>query len=64
MVDTAGNAADGIPQTAGDVVAVAPTSLVVLREYVAVEVDPDHSVAASLTAAVPSTPLAAKPEVN
>ena len=45
-------------------VAVAPTSLVVLREYVAVEVDPDHSVAASLTAAVPSTPLAAKPEVN
>ncbi|MCU1421683.1 MAG: glycogen debranching enzyme GlgX, partial [Microbacteriaceae bacterium] len=64
VVDTAGNAADGIPQTAGDVVSVAATSLVVLREYVAVEGDPDHSVAASLTAAVPSTPLAAKPEVN
>ncbi len=64
VVDTAGNAADGEPKTAGDVVPVAATSLVVLREYMAVEVDSDHSVAASLTAAVPSSPLPPKPEVN
>ncbi|MEY2849087.1 MAG: hypothetical protein RI885_1754 [Actinomycetota bacterium] len=55
VVDTAGAGADSPPLQAGDVVPVGAKSLVVLRAYLAPEVEPDHSVAASLamTQAIP-----------
>jgi isoamylase len=58
VVDTAGQAADSGPKTAGNVIPVQAKSLVVLREYVAAEVDTDHSVAASLTVATSAAPAA------
>jgi isoamylase len=67
VVDTAGQAADSAPKTAGDVIPVHAKSLVVLREYVASEVDTDHSVAASLNVAAstaPPTPASHLPEAS
>ncbi len=67
VVDTAGNEADSAPRTAGDVISVTAKSLVILREYVAPEVEVDHSVASSLTAAAGAntpTSLPHMPEVG
>ncbi|MCU1415041.1 MAG: glgX [Microbacteriaceae bacterium] len=65
VIDTAGQAADSAPKTAGDVLPVQSKSLVVLREFVASEADTDHSVAASLNVAgssAPPTPASHLPE--
>ncbi len=67
VVDTAGNEADSAPRTAGDVIPVTAKSLVILREYVAPEVEVDHSVASSLSAAAGAntpTSLPHMPEVG
>ncbi|MET0843878.1 MAG: glycogen debranching protein GlgX [Mycetocola sp.] len=48
VVDTAGEGADSVPRPAGAQQPVAARSLVVMRAYSAPEVEPDHSVAASL----------------
>ena len=48
VVDTAGKAADRKPVRAGNQLAVEGRSLVVLRQHHDTEVEPDHSVAASL----------------
>ena len=68
VVDTAGKAADRSPVRAGTQLAVEGRSLVVLRQHHEAEVEPDHSVAASLavlagaqsttTQAVPLAPAA------
>ncbi len=50
VVDTAGERADGDPVTPGATITLDHTSLVVLREHAAEDVEPDHSVAASLAA--------------
>jgi glycogen operon protein len=50
IIDTAGHSADTNPVKAGDTLAVAAKSLVVLRAHSTPEVEPDHSVAASLAA--------------
>jgi isoamylase len=60
VIDTAGVAADTTPRSAGDIVAVESKSLVVLRAHVAVEVEADHTVAASL--ALAGTQAAARAE--
>jgi isoamylase len=57
VVDTAGANADSAPRDAGATIPIEARSLMVLRAHVPVEVDEDHSVAASLTpssVAVPS----------
>ncbi len=64
VVDTAGNEADSGPRTAGDVIAVTSKSLVILREYVAPEVDADRSVSASLITPSPAAPLTHFPEAG
>ncbi|MET3768266.1 glycogen operon protein [Marisediminicola sp. UYEF4] len=48
VVDTAGAGADSAPVKAGQVIPVAAKALVVLRAFTTPEVEPDHSVAASL----------------
>jgi glycogen operon protein len=50
VIDTAGTAADSALRRAGETLAVGSKSLVVLQAWVKPEVEPDHSVAASLTA--------------
>ena len=50
VIDTSGELADTEPRRATDVLRVVPKSLVVLRAWVAPEVEIDHSVAASLSA--------------
>ena len=65
MVDTAGAGADSAPVKANRKLAVAAKSLVVLRAFTAPEVEPDHSVAASLASlagvqAVSAAAVAAK----
>ena len=50
VIDTSGELADTEPRTARDVLPVVAKSLVVLRAWVAPEVEIDHSVAASLSA--------------
>jgi isoamylase len=50
IIDTAGHNADTEPVAAGGVLAVDAKSLVVLRAHSTPEVEPDHSVAASLAA--------------
>jgi len=65
VIDTAGNAADDIPRTAGDVIPVESKSMVVLCEHVDSPVAPDdHSISASLSATVVNAPLSSKPEVG
>jgi len=53
MIDTAGQVVDSDTQRAGGILPVAAKSLVVLRAHSIVEVEPDHSVAASLAALTP-----------
>jgi isoamylase len=48
VVDTAGEGADSVPRAAGAKQTVKARSLLVMRAYRAPEVEPDHSVAASL----------------
>ena len=48
VVDTAGAGADSKPVRAGQVIPVAAKALVVLRAFTTPEIEPDHSVAASL----------------
>jgi isoamylase len=48
VVDTAGEGADSVPRPAGAQQPVVARSLIVMRAYSAPEVEPDHSVAASL----------------
>ncbi|MFU8947804.1 glycogen debranching protein GlgX [Mycetocola zhadangensis] len=48
VVDTAGEGADSVPRPAGATQTVKARSLLVMRAYRAPEVEPDHSVAASL----------------
>ena len=50
IIDTAGHNADTEPVAAGGVLPVDAKSLVVLRAHSTPEVEPDHSVAASLAA--------------
>ncbi|GEP47002.1 glycogen debranching protein GlgX [Microbacterium saccharophilum] len=50
VIDTSGDLIDGEPRDGGHVLSLASKSLVVLRDYEAVEPDVDHSVAASLAA--------------
>jgi isoamylase len=52
VIDTGGVADDGRTYAAGDVLELQYRSVVVLREHQEVEVEPDHSVAASLAAQV------------
>ncbi|MDY0909498.1 glycogen debranching protein GlgX [Microbacterium sp. CFBP9034] len=51
LIDTAGERADGAPIEPGAIVRVEARSLMVLREHELAEVEPDHSVAASLAVA-------------
>ena len=55
IIDTAGGSADSQLHSAGDVASVQAKSLVVLRAYIEPEIEPDHSVAASLAALVSSS---------
>jgi glycogen operon protein len=48
VVDTAGEGADSVPRPAGATQTVKARSLLVMRAYRAPELEPDHSVAASL----------------
>ena len=65
VIDTAGNAADDIPRTAGDVIAVESKSMVVLCEFADTPIAADdHSVSASLSGSVVNAPLSSKPEVG
>jgi isoamylase len=50
VIDTAGTAADSAPRSSGETLTVGAKSLVVLRAWAKPELEPDHSVAASLTA--------------
>jgi isoamylase len=50
VIDTSGELADSAPRRAGDTLPVIAKSLVVMRAWVAPEVEIDHSVAASLSA--------------
>ncbi|BAS10155.1 glycogen operon protein GlgX homolog [Arthrobacter sp. Hiyo4] len=70
IIDTAGHNADTAPVQAGDALPVDAKSLVVLRAHTVPDVEPDHSVAASLAALSQtatseteslSTPLVAEP---
>jgi isoamylase len=66
VVDTAGISADSELRIAGSAVVVESKSLIVLRAHVEPEVEPDHSVAASLAVLVGSTAddaPSARPEV-
>ncbi|MCU1508194.1 MAG: glgX [Glaciihabitans sp.] len=56
VVDTAGEIADTAPRAPGSTVAAKPKTLIVLRAFVAPEVDTDHAIAASLSSLVASTP--------
>lgn len=56
VVDTAGAEADSAVRDAGNVLAVAAKSLVVLREWITPEVEIDHSVAASLSSMAGTAP--------
>ena len=55
MIDTAGQNADTEPVAAGQPLPVEAKSLVVLRAHTVEEVEPDHSVAASLAALTQAT---------
>jgi glycogen operon protein len=55
MIDTAGQNADTEPVAAGEPLPVEAKSLVVLRAHTVEEVEPDHSVAASLAALTQAT---------
>jgi len=69
MVDTSGEATDSEPHAAGAQLSVNGKSLAVLRAYLQPEVEPDHSVAASLAQAAtgatqpPSATTPGKPVV-
>ncbi|MCU1477526.1 MAG: glycogen debranching enzyme GlgX [Subtercola sp.] len=66
VIDTAGQATDEAPSRPGEVMKVWPKSMMVLRAHRHDVVDPDHSVAASLssmTGAVPIIP-ATRPSVG
>ena len=52
VVDSAGANADTAPREAGATISVEGRSLMVLRAHVVVEIEEDHSVAASLTTAI------------
>ncbi len=56
VVDTAGTGADSAPRQAGEFLPVPAKSLTVLRAYIPVDVEPDHSVAASLIALATGAP--------
>jgi glycogen operon protein len=56
VVDTAGANADSAPRDAGSTVPIEARSLMVLRAHVAVEVDEDHSIAASLSTTAITVP--------
>jgi glycogen operon protein len=67
VVDTAGAGADSEPVKATATIPVAAKAVVVLRAYTSPEVEPDHSVAASLASAAGSVvqpAAAAKPKVS
>jgi len=64
VIDTAGEAADSQVFTAGSVLSVEARSLVVLRFHRELEIEPDHSVAASLTAQADSTGQITPPPVG
>ena len=55
VVDTAGAGADSAPLDAGAVIPIGAKSLVVLRAFTTPEVEPDHSVAASLASLATSS---------
>jgi isoamylase len=61
VIDTAGAAADSAPRHSGDTLVVGAKSLVVLQAWVKPEMEPDHSVAASLTAQAGNGPHVAAP---
>jgi glycogen operon protein len=60
VIDTAGQNADTKPVNAGQPLPVEAKSLVVLRAHTVEEVEPDHSVAASLAALAQATPSEAE----
>jgi len=64
VIDTAGEAADSQVFTAGSVLSVEARSMVVLRFHRELEIEPDHSVAASLTAQADSTGQITPPSVG
>ena len=55
VVDTAGAGADSAPIKAGRTIPVASKALVVLRAFTTPDVEPDHSVAASLASMASSS---------
>ena len=59
VVDTAGAGADSAPLKANEMVSVGAKSLVVLRAFTTPDVEPDHSVAASLASMVGTHAVAA-----
>jgi glycogen operon protein len=63
VIDTAGDAADSLPLTAGATLTVVGRSMVVLRFHREVETDPDHSVAASLTAQADTNTVTSAPTI-
>ncbi|TAJ47181.1 MAG: glycogen debranching enzyme GlgX [Herbiconiux sp.] len=64
VIDTAGEAADSQVFTAGAILSVEARSMVVLRLHRELEVEPDHSVAASLTAQADSSAQIIPPPVG
>ncbi|MBC7519445.1 MAG: glycogen debranching protein GlgX [Microbacteriaceae bacterium] len=67
VVDTAGAGADSAPVKAGQTIPISGKALVVLRAFTAPEVEPDHSVAASLASLASSQSqvgTAARPQVG
>ena len=67
VVDTAGAGADSAPVAAGQTIPIAAKALVVLRAFTAPEMEPDHSVAASLASLASSQSqvgTAARPQVG
>jgi glycogen operon protein len=50
VIDTSGAGADSPPLVGGDIVALPPKSLIVMRDHEEDQPDLDHSVAASLAA--------------
>ena len=62
VVDTAGAGADSAPLDAGVTVPIGAKSLVVLRAFTAPEVEPDHSVAASLAVMTGAIPIVQQSE--